>query len=119
MKRIIALALISSMVLALPTLACDVHQKAEVKGKFSSSLKIKAKSFINNANVFSVKGMTCHNCVGKVTTAIQGVAGVKSVKVSLDNDTATVEFEKNAKVKDLSAKLVKAVEKAGYKASKI
>ncbi len=60
-------------------------------------------------NIFKIEGMTCNHCVKHVTDAIKLVAGVKDVKVSLN--------EKNAKVSGdfKSEDIQKAVKEAGYK----
>ncbi|MDX1412246.1 MAG: heavy-metal-associated domain-containing protein [Nitrospirales bacterium] len=60
---------------------------------------------------FSVKGMTCDNCVRHVKQALQGVAGVTSVNVSLDNQQANLEYDPTiATVEAMAA----AVSEAGY-----
>lgn len=59
-----------------------------------------------------VEGMMCQHCVAHVTEALEGVRGVKNVKVSLDAGTA--DLDAGMLVKDSA--LVEAVEKAGYKA---
>jgi copper chaperone CopZ len=55
--------------------------------------------------------MSCGNCVRHVTEAIQGVAGVKSVQVSLENKSAAIESD--GQIDEMA--LRKAVEDAGYK----
>lgn len=58
-----------------------------------------------------VEGMTCEHCVGAVTKALSGVAGVdKVVEVSLDRGEAVVEGRPDP------AALVAAVEAEGYQA---
>ena len=59
-----------------------------------------------------VEGMMCEHCVAHVTKALEGVKGVKNVRVSLDEGTAVVDA--GLLVSDKS--LVAAVEEAGYKA---
>lgn len=61
--------------------------------------------------VFEVKGMTCDNCVRHVTEAIKGVPGVREAKVSLAENTATVEGEFDER------KVAEAVKEEGYEAS--
>ena len=61
----------------------------------------------------TIEGMSCGNCVRHVTEAIQGVAGVKSVQVSLESKLASIESDSQI---DETA-LRKAVEDAGYKVS--
>ncbi|MBC2090361.1 heavy-metal-associated domain-containing protein [Listeria welshimeri] len=59
----------------------------------------------------NVEGMTCEHCEARVTKALSGVSGVKNAVVSLDEGTATVEFEKGEVTEDA---LIDAVEEAGY-----
>jgi len=54
--------------------------------------------------------MSCGNCVRHVTEAIEGVAGVKRVNVSLEQKSATIESD--SPIDD--ALLRRAVEEAGY-----
>ena len=61
----------------------------------------------------NVEGMMCEHCVAHVTKALEGVKGVKNVRVSLDEGTAVVDA--GLLVSDKA--LVTAVEEAGYKAS--
>ncbi|MDD5799027.1 MAG: heavy metal translocating P-type ATPase [Coriobacteriales bacterium] len=60
-----------------------------------------------------VEGMMCDHCVAHVTQALEGVKGVKNVKVSLDKGEATLDAGLLVK----NDALVKAVEEAGYKAT--
>ncbi len=60
---------------------------------------------------FSVKGMTCDNCVRHVEQALQTVAGVSSVSVSLDNQQATLEYD--PAIATVEA-MMDAVSEAGY-----
>ena len=62
---------------------------------------------------FSVDGMHCQGCVKSVTKATTAVAGVTRVDVSLEKETATVEFE--AAVASPAA-IVAAIEGAGFDA---
>lgn len=48
----------------------------------------------------NVEGMTCSHCEARVTKALSEVNGVKSAVVSLDEGTATVEFEKGQVTED-------------------
>lgn len=60
---------------------------------------------------FSVKGMTCENCVRHVEKALQAVPGVASVTVDLPAAQATVEYDPAvATLEAMSA----AVTEAGY-----
>jgi copper chaperone CopZ len=60
--------------------------------------------------VLAIKGMTCEHCVRHVTEALEGVAGVQSVSVSLKKNAATVKHPDNL---DTTA-LKNAVVEAGY-----
>jgi copper chaperone len=43
--------------------------------------------------ILNVEGMSCDHCKMAVTKAVSSLEGVGSVEVSLENKTATVEFE--------------------------
>ena len=57
-----------------------------------------------------VNGMSCDHCVAHVTKALEGLPGVKDVKVSLESGDTS--FEKPDAVSMDEVK--KAVEEAGY-----
>ena len=61
----------------------------------------------------SVKGMHCSGCASRVESALEDVEGVQGVRVSLDDEEATVEAGGRA----AGDALVQAVEEAGYEAS--
>ncbi|MCA9243467.1 MAG: cation-translocating P-type ATPase [Phycisphaerales bacterium] len=63
-----------------------------------------------------IKGMRCAGCVGSVEKALRGVDGVGDVAVNFATETARVTSENTAD-DALTAKLVDAVEKAGYHAA--
>ncbi|CAM2362085.1 heavy-metal-associated domain-containing protein [Listeria seeligeri] len=58
-----------------------------------------------------IEGMTCGHCEARVTKALAEVDGVTNAKVSLEEGTATVEFETGKVTED---SLIDAVEDAGY-----
>ena len=62
---------------------------------------------------FQVTGMTCAACSAHVEKAVSGVAGVKTVSVSLLMNSMTVEYDEPATAQAICA----AVESAGYGAS--
>ncbi|RSM75691.1 copper resistance protein CopZ [Amycolatopsis sp. WAC 01375] len=63
-----------------------------------------------STTVYTVKGMTCSGCMTKVTTAVNGVAGVSDVDADIATGEVTVVSDQ-----PLDARLVRsAVEKAGY-----
>jgi copper chaperone len=58
-----------------------------------------------------IEGMTCEGCVKSVTRALQGVAGVERVDVSLMEGKAEVTYDPR---KAAPADFKHAVERAGY-----
>jgi copper chaperone len=60
-----------------------------------------------------IEGMTCEGCVKSVTRALQGVAGVERVDVSLPEGKAEVTYDPR---KAALADFRHAVERAGYEA---
>jgi copper chaperone CopZ len=66
---------------------------------------------MSKTTMFSVKGMTCDNCVHHVTEAVKGVAGVKDAHVSLDTNSAKVEGDFD------ESKVIEAIVEEGYEAA--
>ena len=66
---------------------------------------------MTTTGTFSVTGMTCGNCVRHVEKALQGVSGVSSVAVDLDNQQATVQYDSALATVDT---MKAAVTEAGY-----
>lgn len=64
--------------------------------------------------VLEVKGMTCGNCVKRVTKIISGLDGVSEVAVDLQKKEATFEYDTQT-IKPAS--VVKAINEFGYSAS--
>ena len=63
--------------------------------------------------ILKIEGMSCENCVKHVKEALEAVAGVKSVEVSLNDKTAAIEHGD-----DLSPLVLKAaVIEEGYEAA--
>ena len=60
-----------------------------------------------------VEGMHCPKCVAKTKAALEAVPGVRNVEVSLEEGKATLEAGMVAS----NAKLIAAVEGAGFKAT--
>jgi copper ion binding protein len=60
--------------------------------------------------ILNIKGMSCDHCVQHVTEALEEVAGVQSVSVSLKENTAAVEHKEGLS----PAALKDAVVEAGY-----
>ena len=62
-------------------------------------------------NVFKISGMTCGRCIGMVSHALEGIAGVGTVEISLRHGQATVQFdEKQTSPEHLRS----AVQHSGY-----
>ena len=62
----------------------------------------------------NIEGMSCGACVGHVTRALQGLDGVQSAQVSLDDKRAVVSYDP-AKVR--VDQMVEVVEDEGYTAT--
>ncbi len=63
--------------------------------------------------VFNIEGMSCMMCAGHVKTALEGVRGVSSAKVSLDEKLAVVDYESPAN----TDQMIEAVVDEGYEAT--
>lgn len=59
-----------------------------------------------------VEGMMCQGCVAACKMALEDVAGVSSVAVSLEEKKAVVEYDESRASREI---LAKAVEEAGFK----
>ena len=64
--------------------------------------------------ILDVQGMSCGACVGHVTRALEGLNGVQSALVSLEEHRAVVTYDP-ARVQ--MAQMVEAVAEEGYEAS--
>ena len=84
---------------------------------FDASIKVVVPANPNSTTTltdrFSVVGMVCMSCVNNIETNISKMAGVKSVTVSLDDNTATVQYCPTI----TPAKLCEAIEDLGFEAS--
>lgn len=59
-----------------------------------------------NHEEIQVEGMTCGHCVETVTQAVNSLAGVSQVSVSLEDKRVSVDFdETQTNVKDISSKI--------------
>lgn len=64
-----------------------------------------------NKTTLHVQGMSCAHCVKSVEETVENLAGVKSVKVALDNGTVDVEFDPS----ETAIETIKtAIEEQGY-----
>jgi copper ion binding protein len=63
------------------------------------------------SKIINIAGMSCDHCRMAVTRAVSALEGVEAVEVSLENNTATVEFEESK----LALQTIKqAIEAQGY-----
>ncbi len=65
------------------------------------------------SKVINVAGMSCDHCKMAVTKAVSSLAGVSSVEVNLENNTAAVEFDESILLLDA---IKQAIEAQGYDA---
>lgn len=73
--------------------------------------KAKNKEDVKMEKILHIEGMMCGHCTGRVQAALEAVAGVKNVVMSLDDKTATVTIDGNVTEEGLKS----VVEAAGYK----
>lgn len=62
-------------------------------------------------NVLEIEGMSCEHCKARVEKALSELDGVSNVEVSLEDATATVQFDTSKVSLD---QLADAVSEAGY-----
>jgi len=62
----------------------------------------------------NIDGMSCAACVGHVTRALEGLGGVQSARVSLDDNRAVVTYDPD---KVQAPQMLEAVAEEGYEAS--
>ncbi len=114
---------VSSVLVVLTSLTINFYKIEEESTATSDISRQDSTSIIYNDKrrdkvmgkveiTLKVEGMMCAHCVEHVKQALEGVKGVESVSVSLENKSAIVTGE-NIK----EQKLIKAVEKAGYNAT--
>ena len=63
------------------------------------------------SKILNVAGMSCDHCKMAVTKAVGALEGVEAVEVSLENSTASVEFEESKLALDT---IKQAIEAQGY-----
>ena len=91
---------------------------------YDMGFEVSIKTIITNANcnnvslvdeiTLSVVGMVCMSCVNNIQTNIGKMAGVKSVSVSLDHNTAMIKYHP---AEITPQKLCEAIEDLGFEAS--
>ncbi|MBO4571436.1 MAG: heavy-metal-associated domain-containing protein [Bacteroidales bacterium] len=80
---------------------------------FSFNAYAEKKNDKNTAEVTFVTTIDCKNCVKKVEAQLPFVAGVKDMKVTLEDKTVWVKYDTR---KTDTEKLAKAINKMGYEA---
>ncbi len=109
-------AVVGAVILAIPGAAsacpcCDHHHRSEHASQRTASAPALPPG---EARVtIPVAGMHCAHCVSRVQDALGRVDGVRLAEASLDSGEAVVVYDKS-KVKP--AKLVEAIDGAGFKA---
>ena len=91
------------------TVQYDSHQASV--DTFAKAVQEEGYQVPLETEIFTVQGMTCASCVGRVEKALQTVSGVSSVTVNLASEKATVEHWPGVVTFD---ELRQAVEAAGY-----
>lgn len=107
---------LNALRLNLVSLEKGMKRKNKVKidgSEFLSScpIDIEGKEGRTMEIAIKVEGMMCQHCVSHVKEALEKTAGVESAEVSLENKSAIIKGQNLDK-----AKLIAAIEKAGYKA---
>src|SRR2546427_3875489 len=94
------------------------------RGKINGLMHAPVKEFVDRAadgetavSEFTVTGMNCNNCARHVAEAIQGVPGVTSAVVQLEEGRATVRWQSGARAQPEN--IVRAVKEAGYEAAPV
>ena len=64
--------------------------------------------------IIKIKGMGCQNCVNAVTESLTELDGVSKVNVSLEKESAEVEFDES---KINESKMIEAIEELEYEVS--
>lgn len=82
----------------------------ELDGFIKIKEKERRKENKNMVKILDVEGMMCAKCQAHVQKALEGISGVTSVEVSLENKTASVTMEDEVADETLS----EAVTEAGY-----
>lgn len=64
-------------------------------------------------DTFAIKGMFCADCARRITAQVRKTPGVKSVRIDYETGKGTITYEAG---KVDAAKLIQAIQKAGYQA---
>lgn len=97
-----------------PDKPADIESESCMKTEDSRTIK-KESEDNKMTKVMTIEGMMCGHCTGRVQKALEAVAGVSAVTMSLEDKTATVEFAEEVNDEALTA----AVTEAGYEVKEI
>ncbi len=91
------------------------RQKCRVQTCKAEDIIVTKKEDKTMTKVIHIEGMMCNHCTGRVQKVLEGIAGVETVTMSLEEKTATVTAL--ASVSD--EMLVSAITEAGYEVTEI
>lgn len=97
-----------------PDKPADIESESCMKTKDSGTIK-KESEDKKMTKVMTIEGMMCGHCTGRVQKALEAVAGVSAVTMSLEDKTATVELAEEVNDEALTA----VVTEAGYEVKEI
>ena len=102
------LIFVSSLLLLAGTQMCGCGSCAVAQTSTSNNI-------INEIKTVKLKitGMTCAGCSNHVSTALKNIDGVVEQAVEYPGDVATIKYDAS---KTNPTEMIKAIEKAGYKA---
>lgn len=102
-----ALFLLGALALAMPVHAKKAPAKAPAKAAKKAAKLEKGMAEVG----LKITGMSCGGCIARITGALKGVKGIKSVKIDLETGHAVVVCNP----KQIKAKtIVASVKKLGY-----
>ncbi|MDE6640378.1 MAG: heavy metal translocating P-type ATPase [Acetatifactor sp.] len=97
-----------------PDKPADIESESCMKTEDSGTIK-KESEDKKMTKVMTIEGMMCGHCTGRVQKALEAVAGVSAVTMSLEDKTATVELAEEVN----DEMLTDAVTEAGYEVKEI
>ena len=112
-KALKAVAGVSDVSVNLATERATVNASASTSAaSLAAAVKKAGYQLATETFEFSIEGMTCASCVGRVEKALKAVPGVQVAEVNLATERATVRAEGVT-----AGALVAAVDRAGYRAT--
>ncbi len=83
-----------------------IRYKIPISGHNKKKINLKTAQIVN----LSIEGMACQYCVNTVTTRLEGVEGVESVRIDLKGKKGIILVDKNTDI----GELLEAVQRAGF-----